>query len=130
MTKVYRPLLVDTGITYPQYIVLLALWQTDGLTVSMLGLKVALDSGTLTPLLKRMEKACLIDRMRNPSDEREVIISLTSRGREMYEAASAIGTEVRGATALSPDAARKLTRALSKLRVALSTHALAKDTDK
>lgn len=130
MTKVYRPLLTDTGITYPQYIVLLALWQTDGLTVSMLGLKVALDSGTLTPLLKRMEKACLIDRRRNPADEREVVISLTSSGRTMYAAASAIETDVRVATAMSSDAARKLTRVLSRLRSSLLAHTAVTNADK
>ena len=122
MTKVYRPLLDEAGITYPQYVVLLALWETDGLTVSRLGAKVSLDSGTLTPLLKRMEKAKLIGRIRNPADEREVIISLSASGRRMQAKASEIGNEVSGATALSPDAARKLTRALCKLRLVLSTH--------
>ena len=78
MTKVYKPLLDQLGLTYPQYLVLLALWEQDGQTVSGLGERLYLDSGTLTPLLKRMESAGWIERQRDATDERLVLIHLTA----------------------------------------------------
>lgn len=83
----YRPLLEPLGLTYPQYLVLLRLWQEDGPTVKALGEPLFLDSGTLTPLLKRMEAAGLVTRQRDPRDERQVRIYLTDKGRGMREAA-------------------------------------------
>src|SRR5256885_12152698 len=72
MTKLYKPLLDELGLTYPQYLVMLALWEQDGLAVSGLGERLSLDSGTLTPLLKRLEAAGLISRLRDVEDERRV----------------------------------------------------------
>ena len=81
--RVYRPLLEPLGLTYSQYLVMLVLWERDGRSVGDLGQCLYLDSGTLTPLLKRMEKAGLLLRSRDPEDERRVLISLTQQGLEM-----------------------------------------------
>ena len=81
MTRLYKPLLDALGITYPQYLVLLVLWERDGLSVSELGNRLFLDSGTLTPLLKRMEAAGLVTRQRALDDERRVHIALTEPSR-------------------------------------------------
>jgi MarR family transcriptional regulator, organic hydroperoxide resistance regulator len=83
MTKVYKPLLEALGLTYPQYLVLLVLWEHDTLTVSELGEHLFLDSGTLTPLLKRMEVAGLVQRSRSPDDERRVLVAPTAAGRKL-----------------------------------------------
>lgn len=83
MTKIYKPLLAPFGLTYPQYLVLLVLWQKDSITVNALGERVFLDSGTLTPLLKRLEKLALITRKREAIDGREVIIALTPLGQSL-----------------------------------------------
>ena len=83
MTKLYKPLLDELGLTYPQYIAMLALWERDGLMVSELGERLSLDSGTLTPLLKRLEAAGLIARIRAVEDERRVHVSLTAAGRKL-----------------------------------------------
>ncbi|MDF2607940.1 MAG: transcriptional regulator, MarR family [Bacillales bacterium] len=88
ITKMYRPLLDKIGLTYTQYITLLALWEEeDSITVKKLGNKLLLDSGTLTPLLKKLEKNGLIERTRDKDDERNVIIVLTQQGRELKEKA-------------------------------------------
>lgn len=88
--KAYRPLLEELGLTYPQYLILIVLWQTDGLKVSEIGRKLALDSGTLTPVLKRLEVSGLIRRTRRPQDEREVEISLTPDGLALRESAVSV----------------------------------------
>ncbi|MET1114188.1 MAG: MarR family transcriptional regulator [Comamonas sp.] len=82
-TKVYKPLLKPWGLTYPQYLVMLALWEKDNCMVSELGERLFLDSGTLTPLLKRMESAGWLQRQRDSADERRVRIALTDAGREL-----------------------------------------------
>jgi DNA-binding MarR family transcriptional regulator len=86
----YKPLLEPLGLTYPQYLVMLALWQEDGVTVSGLGSRLGLDSGTLTPLLKRLEAAGLISRLRDAADERQVRITLTAAGRGLKQKAKGI----------------------------------------
>jgi DNA-binding MarR family transcriptional regulator len=83
MTKLYKPLLEPLGLTYPQYLVLLVLWEADGLAVGELGTRLHLDSGTLTPLLKRLEAAGLVQRERAADDERRVLIRLTPAGRAL-----------------------------------------------
>ena len=90
MTKVYKPLLDALGLTYPQYLVMLVLWEQDGLMVSELGERLYLDSGTLTPLLKRMELSGLISRIRAVEDERRVHITLTASGRKLKTKATRI----------------------------------------
>ena len=88
LNRTYKPLLDRLGITYPQYIVLLVLWERDGVPVGEIGEKLMLDSSTLTPLLKRMEAAGIIRRTRNPEDERQVMIALTDHGRGMRKTAA------------------------------------------
>src|ERR1700742_1670263 len=78
--RVYKPLLDRIGLTYPQYLVMLVLWERDGLPVKEIGERLFLDSGTLTPLLKRMEAAELLKRSRSTEDERQVLIALTQKG--------------------------------------------------
>jgi MarR family transcriptional regulator, organic hydroperoxide resistance regulator len=90
MGRLYRPILAQYGLTYPQYLVLVALWQRDGQKVNDLGAALALESNTLTPLLKRMETAQLVQRRRNPEDERSVIVSLTAQGRALQQEAAGI----------------------------------------
>jgi MarR family transcriptional regulator, organic hydroperoxide resistance regulator len=90
MTKLYKPLLETLGLTYPQYLVMLVLWERDGLMVSELGERLFLDSGTLTPLLKRLESASLIARIRDMQDERRVHITLTAAGRALKTQAAEI----------------------------------------
>lgn len=90
MTKLYKSLLEALGLTYPQYLVMLVLWERDGLMVSELGERLFLDSGTLTPLLKRLESARLIARIRDVQDERRVHITLTATGRALKTQAASI----------------------------------------
>ncbi|NEU12631.1 MarR family transcriptional regulator [Methylobacterium sp. BTF04] len=94
MTKSYRPFLERMGLTYPQYLVLLVLWETDGVTVSEIGRRLRLDSGTLTPVLKRLETAGLLLRNRRRSDEREVEIALTPQGAALRADATAVRESV------------------------------------
>jgi DNA-binding MarR family transcriptional regulator len=101
MTKLYKPLLEELGLTYPQYLAMLVLWEQDGLTVSELGERLYLDSGTLTPLLKRMETAGLVSRMRAVQDERRVHITLTAEGRKLKAKAAKIPGCILSATQCS-----------------------------
>jgi DNA-binding MarR family transcriptional regulator len=86
----YKPLLEPLGLTYPQYLVMLVLWQEDGVTVSGIGDRLGLDSGTLTPLLKRLEAAGLVSRIRDKADERQVRITLTAAGKALKQKAKGI----------------------------------------
>ena len=102
VTQAYGPLLAPLGVTYPQYLVLLVLWEGDGLTVSDIGERLYLDSGTVTPLLKRLEVAGLLRRARDTDDERVVRISLTTQGKKLRGRAENIADGV--ACALGIDA--------------------------
>lgn len=88
ISRLYRPLLAPLGLTYPQYLVLVALWDRDHRRVSDLGAELQLDTNTLTPLLKRMETAGLLTRQRNPEDERSLIVALTENGRALEHKAT------------------------------------------
>jgi DNA-binding MarR family transcriptional regulator len=90
MMKAYQPLLAKLGLTYPQYLVLLVLWEEDGLSVTAIGERLYLDSGTLTPLLKRLEESNLVRRRRGRGDERVVEISLTATGKQMKRRAQQV----------------------------------------
>src|SRR5580698_1903142 len=83
--RIYKPLLDRLGLTYPQYLVMLVLWERDDVAVKEIGERLFLDSGTLTPLLKRLEAADLIKRTRSTEDERQVLIALTAKGRALQE---------------------------------------------
>lgn len=116
MTKLYKPLLEELGLTYPQYLALLALWEQDGLTVSELGQRLFLDSGTLTPLLKRMETAGWLTRLRDTADERRVLIRLTTEGRALKTRARRIPGCVLQAAHCHVDEVQTLTRQVQALR--------------
>ncbi|PJZ46723.1 MarR family winged helix-turn-helix transcriptional regulator [Leptospira brenneri] len=94
LMKIYRPLLAGLGLTYPQYLVMLVLWEEEETTVSGLGERLQLDSGTLTPLLKRLEQSGVIQRKRNPDDERVVMVSLTKNGKQLREKAKTIPEQI------------------------------------
>lgn len=85
ITKTYRERLTPAGVTYPQYLVLIVLWETDGATISEIGRKLHLDSGTLTPMMKRLEVDGIVERRRGTRDEREVEVWLTEKGRSLKE---------------------------------------------
>ena len=88
--RVYKPLLDKLGLTYPQYLVMLVLWERDGLSVKEIGERLFLDSGTLTPLLKRLEAAHLLKRTRSTADERQVLVALTAQGTGLREKAKTV----------------------------------------
>ena len=116
MTKTYKPLLDKLGLTYPQYLVMLVLWQEDGLLVKAIGEKLFLDSGTLTPLLKRLEASGFIVRARDLDDERQVRITLTREGRALKRRAQDIPQQVLCASGQSENAVASLRAQLSSIR--------------
>ena len=116
MTKVYKPLLDELGLTYPQYLAMLVLWERDGLMVSELGDKLYLDSGTLTPLLKRLETSGYISRIRALEDERRVYITLTSSGRKLKTRAARIPACILSASQCSVPELMALTTQVQALR--------------
>ena len=120
MTKVYKPLLAPLGLTYPQYLVMLALWEHDAQTVSALGDKLSLDSGTLTPLLKRLEAQGHLSRERDRADERRVIVRLTDPGRKLKIQAREVPPQIARSTGCELADVAALTRQLTEMRDALS----------
>lgn len=122
MTAMYRPKLDALGLTYPQYLVLLALWQRDGRSVGELCAALELDSGTLSPLLKRLEAAGFVQRRRSASDERRVDITLTEQGRELRGQACPIPSQSAERSGLTPVELDALRDTLRRLTVALTDH--------
>lgn len=120
MTRIYKPLLAPLGLTYPQYLVMLVLWEGDGPSVSQLGQRLSLDSGTLTPLLKRLESLGHIERRRASDDERRVDIFLTPAGRKLREGALDIPSQLACASACELDEVIALTQRLTELRQQLN----------
>jgi DNA-binding MarR family transcriptional regulator len=119
LNKVYMPLLEELGLTYPQYLVMLVLWESDDVTVKMLGERLFLDSGTLTPLLKRLETLGRIRRARDPKDERHVRVSLTAEGRDLRLRAKDVPNLVARAMGRSSDDLKALRKELRRVRTAL-----------
>ena len=124
MTKLYKSLLAPLGLTYPQYLVLLVLWETDSISVGTLGGRLFLDSGTLTPLLKRMQAAGWLTRTRAADDERRVVVSLTPNGYALRHKAASVPLQV--ASACINDAndineLSELTARLQLLRTRIAT---------
>ncbi|SFF21248.1 DNA-binding transcriptional regulator, MarR family [Paenibacillus catalpae] len=103
ITKLYRPLLAELGLTYTQYITLLALWEQDNVSVKELGAKLLLDSGTLTPLLKKLESMGLLTRARDKSDERHLVVRLTMKGEQLREKASCVPVRLFEGTDVEPE---------------------------
>ena len=116
MTKLYKPLLEALGLTYPQYLVMLVLWEQDDVSVSALGERLFLDSGTLTPLLKRLEAADLLVRNRSKQDERRVQISLTAAGRKLKARAASVPACMVSATHCPASELMALTEKVQALR--------------
>lgn len=102
--RAYRPILEKLGLTYTQYVTLVALWEQDGQTVGELGEKLFLESNTLTPILKKLEAIGYVERRRDPSDERQVRVSLTAKGKQLR--VDGIGGNLKDATGLGEDFAR------------------------
>lgn len=113
--KKYKPHLDELGITYTQYISMMALWEHEALSVKELGQHLYLDSGTLTPLLKKMEAQGLITRTRSTEDERSVLITLTEKGRSMRKKARSIPERVGSCIPLSPEESQQLYTLLYKV---------------
>lgn len=120
LNQLYRKLLTPLGLTYPQYLVMLVLWEKDGLTVSEIGEKLFLESSTLTPLLKKLQSNGIVNRERSTKDERQVIISLTSQGHALKLKAVDIPLQVAQASACDLDSITQLKDLLSNLRENIS----------
>ncbi len=116
MNRVYKPLLEALDITYPQFLVLVTLWEKDGQTVGSIGEKLFLESSTLTPLLKRLEAAGYLRRERSRQDERQVIIRLTDQGRDLKGKAETIPGNIVAATGCSSEEVQRLRREVGELR--------------
>ena len=120
MTQAYKPLLAPLGLTYPQYLVMLVLWECDGqsggLTVSQLGHRLSLDSGTLTPLLKRLQALGLLQRLRDVVDERRVLLSLSAAGRALQARAVTVPQTIACATGCDLPQITRLATELTALR--------------
>jgi MarR family transcriptional regulator, organic hydroperoxide resistance regulator len=111
----YRPLLAELGLTYPQYLVMLVLWERGPVTVKDLGEVLSLDSGTLSPLLKRLEEAGIVDRRRNQSDGRQLEVSITEAGNALRERARRVAESARQELHYSPEQYDALVRSLHDL---------------
>ncbi len=120
LTRLYRPLLAELGLTYPQYLVMLCLWETAPQTVGELGRNLHLDAGTLTPLLKRLEAAGLVVRRRSDRDERVVEVDLSERGRALRERARGIPDAMLCRVPLPAEQLRQLRQNLQALLRALA----------
>lgn len=118
LNRLYGPVLKPLGLTYPQYLVMLVLWEEEPQTVGALGARLYLDSGTLTPLLKRMEQAGLVSRTRDAEDERRVLIGLTERGRALRADALRVPETIAGGR--SPEGLDELREGVRRLVVMLA----------
>ena len=121
MTKVYKPLLQAIGLTYPQYLAMMALWEEDELTVSEISSRLLTDPGSMTPLLKRLEAEGLLSRTRSREDERVVVVKLTDAGRALQEKAKDVPQCILGASGMALEQLRKLQGDLIALRANLQT---------
>ena len=119
--RFYKPMLDRLGLTYPQYLVMLVLWEEDGLPVNEIGARLFLDSGTLTPLLKRLEAAGLVKRTRSSRDERQVIVALTAQGEGLKEKARSIPPAILAASECSVAELVTLKSEIVKLRDRLNS---------
>ncbi|HXW72414.1 MAG TPA: MarR family transcriptional regulator [Methylocella sp.] len=119
LTKAYQPLLEKLGLTYPQYLAMLVLWEGGDITVKDVGERLFLDSGTLTPLLKRLESMGLVHRARDARDERRVRLTLSEKGRALRMDAEPLPREIAALTGRSPEDLKAVRKELRKIRNAL-----------
>jgi DNA-binding MarR family transcriptional regulator len=122
LTRAYRPVLEPLGLTYSQYLVMLVLWERSPISVGELGGRLHLDTGTLTPLLKRMEAGGLISRRRDPEDERRVLLALTGRGRDLRKSALAVPETLARQLKLDAVAIEELRTSVQAMVRALTGH--------
>jgi DNA-binding MarR family transcriptional regulator len=120
INRTYKPMLDELGLTYPQYLVLSTLWEQDGLAVSAIANRLALDSSMITPLVKRLETAGFVTRKRNPKDERQVIVSLNATGRSLNEDTACLTETLLERSGLTPAQLIKLNEQVRGLRDALA----------
>ncbi|KUM42948.1 MarR family winged helix-turn-helix transcriptional regulator [Pseudomonas sp. EpS/L25] len=116
MTQLYKPLLESMGLTFPQYLIMLVLWEHDGLTLKELSSRLRQDSGALTPVVKRLEGAGLVTRRRSAEDERNLSIELTANGRALRDQANGVNSRVREVCALGDAGLDDLRETLVRLR--------------
>ncbi|MTH55186.1 MarR family transcriptional regulator [Bacillus mangrovi] len=119
LSAMYRPMLDPLNLTFPQYLVMLVLWETNGQTVKEIGEKLMLDSGTLTPMLKRLETSGLLQRVRSKEDERKMMITLTATGEKLRTEASCIPDKVAPKLGLSIEEYKLLLKTLKNLTIHL-----------
>jgi DNA-binding MarR family transcriptional regulator len=129
VTQLYRPVLDALGLTYPQYLVMLVLWERGASTVKQLGQALELDSGTLSPLLKRLEGHGYVRRERSTSDERSVLVTLTDTGAALRIRASSVPRKVAGATGMEFVELAALRQNLVRLTEAVTTHQITPEGD-
>lgn len=120
INRAYKPLLDALEITYPQYLVLSTLWESDGLSVGAIAERLGLDSSNVTPLVKRMEAGGLVSRQRNPADERQVVVSLTPLGRDMQVRSTCLGQTLFAAANLSVEKLVQLNKDVQAFRDSVS----------
>jgi DNA-binding MarR family transcriptional regulator len=121
INRAYKPMLDQLGITYPQYLVLHALWEEDGRTVGAVAERLALESSTVTPLVKRLEAAGFLTRTRNPADERQVQVRLTDKGRDMRERCGCLAEALLARSGMAIDQLQSLNRDVKALWTALQS---------
>ena len=119
INRAYRPALDELGITYPQYLVLGALWECDGQSVGAIASRLALESSTITPLVKRLEAAGFVQRQRNPEDERQVIVTLTAMGRALQQKSTCLAATLLERSGLPVETLVRLNAEITALRDAL-----------
>ena len=120
INRAYKPMLDQLGLTYPQYLVLHALWEADGITIGAVAERLALEPSTITPLVKRLEQAGFVERRRNPADERQVQVRLTARGAAMREESACLGETLVKRSGMTLDELAALNRQVQRLRDAVS----------
>jgi MarR family transcriptional regulator, organic hydroperoxide resistance regulator len=123
VVRAYGPLLDELGLTYPQYVTMLVLWETEGpLSMGDLGARLHLDSGTLTPLIKRLAQLGVVERRRDPADERRVLVTLTEQGRALRQRACDVPARIFGRFGLDVDAAKSLRDDLTRIVEVIEGH--------
>ncbi|MFI2812199.1 MULTISPECIES: MarR family winged helix-turn-helix transcriptional regulator [Microbulbifer] len=122
MGKLYKPILDELGLTYPQYLMMMVLWERDGITATELSARLMQDKGALSPVIRRLETQGLIDRRRDPEDDRRVLILLSAAGRKLQRQARDVPERIFCISGLDEKTARKLKQQLDSLRDTINTH--------
>jgi DNA-binding MarR family transcriptional regulator len=127
INRAYKPLLDDLSITYPQYLVLMVLWERGEETIGGIAERLALESSTITPLVKRLEQSGLVERRRNPADERQVVVTLTSAGTDMQAKTHCLGETLFAAARMPVEKLVELNRQVQAFRDAVSAYTAGKE---